>query len=222
MNTVPPGIRLAFDCVVLTVLDRQLHVAIAKRRQKNEVGQSDPFPGALSLPGGYVREDEAIADTIQRRLGPEIGLNLRPVHFGVFDDPARDPRHRVVSIAYYALISTTQANRLSWGAAYEEGSWLPLEKLPRRGWAFDHLQIVRGALSALRTLAERQPIGFQLLPREFSIRELHELQQQIRGCELDFPNFRKAALAAGIIEEVGERPSERGLPTKLYRHVDRK
>ena len=139
----PPAIRLTFDCVVLSVLERKLHVALARRSAINEVGDADPFPNGYSLPGGYVRNDEAVAETINRRLGPEIGLDLNPVLLGVFDDPKRDPRHRVVSIAFYALIPSDQASQLKWGSAYKSGDWYPADKLPEKGWAFDHRQIVR-------------------------------------------------------------------------------
>ena len=79
----PPAIRITFDCVVLSVLERKLHVALGRRNPVNEVGDADPFPNAYSLHGSYVRDDEAIADTIRRRLGPEIGLALNPVPLAV-------------------------------------------------------------------------------------------------------------------------------------------
>jgi 8-oxo-dGTP diphosphatase len=212
----PPVIRLAFDCVVLSIRDRKLHVALARRSPTNEVGEADPFPNAYSLPGGYVRDDETIADTIRRRLGPEIGLVLEPAPLAVFDDLGRDPRHRVVSIAYYALISAEQCDRMRWGGAYKSGGWHPADQLPTRPWAFDHREIVRRALHELRLRALAEPTGFGLLPPQFSIRELHALQEQLRQESIDLRNFRKYLVRTGVVQEVGSRPSERGYPTKLY------
>lgn len=212
----PPAIRLAFDCVILSVMERELHVALGRRAAVNEVGEADPFPNAYSLPGGYVRDDEAVADTICRRLGPEIGLDLDPVPLGVFDEPKRDPRHRVVSIAYYSLIPGEEAERLQWGPAYKSGGWYPIDKLPSRGWAFDHRQIVQRALSELRYHALREPTGFALLPKNFALRELHALQEQLRQEAMDLRNFRKYIVRTGLVEEVGSTPGKHGYPTKLY------
>jgi 8-oxo-dGTP diphosphatase len=212
----PPAIRLAFDCVVLSVLERKLHVALARRNPVNEVGDADPFPNCHSLPGSYVRDDEAVADTIRRRLGPEIGLALNPVPLGVFDDPKRDPRHRVVSITFYALIPPDQASQLQWGGAYKSGAWYPADKLPEKGWAFDHRQIVRRALSELRYHALREPTGFALLSKNFMLRELHALQEQLRQEDIDLRNFRKYIVRTGLVREVGSRPGKHGYPTKLY------
>lgn len=212
----PPSIRLAFDCVILSVMERKLHVALGRRAALNEVDEADPFPNAYSLPGGYVRDDEAVADTIRRRLGPEIGLALDPVPLGVFDEPKRDPRHRVVSIAFYALIPSEQAERLQWGPAYKSGGWYPIDKLPAKGWAFDHRQIVHRALSELRYHALREPTGFALLPKNFALRELHALQEQLRQEAVDLRNFRKYIVRTGLVEEVGSTPGRHGYPTKLY------
>lgn len=212
----PPPIRLTFDCVVLSVIDRKLHVALGRRSPVNEAGDEDPFPNAYSLPGGYVRDDEEIADTIRRRLGPEIGLVLNPEPLAVFDDPKRDPRHRVVSIAYFALITQAQAGQLRWGGAYASGDWHPADKLPTKPWAFDHKQIAQRALRELRLRALSEPTGFGLLPKQFSLRELHALQEQLRQESIDLRNFRKYLVRTGLVVEVGSRPSERGYPTKLY------
>ena len=212
----PPTIRLAFDCVVLSVLDRKLHVALARRNAINEIGVADPFPDALSLPGGYVRDDEAVDETIRRRLGPEIGLKLNPIPLGVFDDPKRDPRHRVVTIAYYTLIPSDQTNHLHWGPAYKSGSWISIDRLPTGGWAFDHRQIVLRALSELRHRSVREPTGFGLLPKRFSLRELHALQEQLRQEPVDLRNFRKYIIRTGVIREVGSVPAKRGYPIKIY------
>ena len=212
----PPAIRITFDCVVLSVLERKLHVALGRRNPVNEVGDADPFPNAYSLPGSYVRDDEAIADTIRRRLGPEIGLALNPVPLAVFDDPQRDPRHRVVSIAYYALIPSGQAAQLRWGSAYKSGDWYPADKLPTKGWAFDHRQIVQRALTELRYHALREPTGFGLLSQQFTLRELHALQEQLRQESIDLRNFRKYIVRTELVREVGSRPGRRGYPTKIY------
>jgi len=212
----PPAIRLAFDCVILSIVDRKLHVALGRRSPVNEVGEADPFPNAFSLPGSYVRDDEAVAETIRRRLGPEIGLSLNPMPLAVFDDPKRDPRHRVVTIAYYALIPTEPADQLRWGSAYKSGAWHPVDKLPERGWAFDHRAIVQRALTELRYHALREPTGFGLLPKPFGLRELHSLQEQLRQEEIDLRNFRKYIVRTGLVREVASRPGRRGYPTKLY------
>ncbi len=212
----PPVIHLAFDCVVLSVLERALHLALARRNPINEIGEPDPFPDAYSLPGGYVRADEAVEETIRRRLGPEVGLKLNPIPLGVFDAPKRDPRHRVVTIAFYALIPSDQAERLRWGPAYTSGSWIRVDQLPKSGWAFDHRQIVRRALGELRGRSLREPTGFGLLPKRFNLRELHALHEQLRQEPVDLRNFRKSILRTRVVREVGSLPAKRGYPTKLY------
>jgi 8-oxo-dGTP diphosphatase len=212
----PTAIRLTFDCVVFSILENKLHVAVARRQHINEVNQADPFPGAYSLPGGYVRDVEAIADTIKRRLAPEIGLELDPIHFAVFDEPNRDPRHRVVSIAYMALIPADQAHRLHWGPAYSGGAWEPVSDLPKSNWAFDHDKIVQAALKELQYQARREPTGFELLPERFDLRTLHTLQEQIHQEKIDIRNLRRDMLRLGLIVEKGTDPSGPGLPKKLY------
>lgn len=210
------SLLLAFDCVVLSIVDNKLRVAVAQRRARNELNERDPFPGALSLPGGLVREDEAIAETIKRRLVPEVGLDMNLAHFGVFDAPDRDPRLRVVSVAYLVLLPPEKVPHVTWGSAYQNGSWAPVDCIPKSGWAFDHREIVVAALRDLQNKARREPTGFELLPKQFDLPTVHRLQEQLRQEKIDIRNLRRNLLKFGLIRETGSDASGPGLPKKLY------
>ncbi|MBK8478516.1 MAG: NUDIX hydrolase [Opitutaceae bacterium] len=200
----PPSIRLAFDCVILSVMERKLHVALGRRAALNEVGETDPFPNAYSLPGGYVRDHEAVADTIRRRLWARDRASTSiPCPSACSTTPSATRGTGWSPSRCYALIPTEQAEHLQWGPAYKSGGWYPIDELPARGWAFDHRQIVQRALSELRYHALREPTGFALLPKNFALRELHALQEQLRQEAVDLRNFRKYIVRTGLVEEVG-------------------
>ena len=176
----------------------------------------DPFKGKWALPGGFVREDETLDDAVRRELLEETGLGdvfLEQLYtFGALN---RDPRERVVSVAYYALVKLSDHNaKAATDAA--NAQWFPVSQVPQL--AFDHADIVALALTRLQGKVRYQPIGFELLPPKFTLSELQHLYEAILGAELDKRNFRKKVLGFGLLVALNEtQMSGRHRPAQLFR-----
>jgi 8-oxo-dGTP diphosphatase len=204
-----PRPSLTVDCVVFGFTfaagGTALRVLLIERGEK-------PFQGALALPGGFVRIDETIDDAARRELSEETGLRdifLEQLYtFGALD---RDPRGRVVSVAYYALVNLAD-HRAQSGTDARDARWVPAQEA--RGLAFDHDQILAVALDRLRAKVRYQPIGFEMLPERFKLSQLQALYEAILGRRLDKRNFRKRFLAMGLLTQAGE---ERGVPHRAAR-----
>lgn len=204
-----PRPALTVDCVVFGINDGDLQVLLIQRAHA-------PFAGAWALPGGFVDMDETTDEAARRELQEETGLKdvfLEQLY--TFSAVDRDPRERVVSIAYYALVPTaTHAPEAASDAAGV--NWFDASHLPNL--AFDHDEIVATALSRLRNKIRYQPIGFELLPSRFPLRDLQHLYEVILGCRLDKRNFRKKILGMDLLEELNE--TEEGVShraARLYR-----
>jgi 8-oxo-dGTP diphosphatase len=212
-----PRPSLTADCVVFGVTFESggpaLRVLLIERGER-------PFQGAMALPGGFVHIDETIDEAARRELREETGLGdvfLEQLYtFGAVD---RDPRGRVVSVAYYALVNLADHNVQS-GTDARAARWLPVQDA--RGLAFDHDAVLAIALERLRAKVRYQPIGFELLPERFTLSQLQALYEAILGEPLDKRNFRKRFLAMDLLAEAG---SERGVPhraARLYRFDERR
>jgi 8-oxo-dGTP diphosphatase len=180
-----------------------------------------PFEGQWALPGGFVHLDEALDEAARRELQEETGLSeiyLEQLYtFGALD---RDPRERVVSVAYYALVNPT-GHKVEASTDARRAEWFSVTNLPPL--AFDHAEILATALERLRNKVRYQPIGFELLPPRFTLRQLQQMYEVILGRELDKRNFRKKVLATGILKET--TAVEQGVAhraAKLYRFDKRK
>jgi 8-oxo-dGTP diphosphatase len=179
-----------------------------------------PFEGALALPGGFVRIDETVDAAARRELREETGLRdvfLEQLY--TFGDLNRDPRGRVVSVAYYALVNLAD-HRVQSGTDARDARWVPVQEA--RQLAFDHDRILAVALERLRAKVRYQPIGFEMLPERFTLSQLQALYEAILGRALDKRNFRKRILAMGLLTQAGE---ERGVPHRaacLYRFDKRR
>lgn len=199
------------DVVIFTLIERELHVLLVKRRRW-------PYEGRWAIPGGFVQMDESLELAARRELEEETGV--RDVYLEqlyTFGDPKRDPRMRVISVAYIALIrSDRQTLRVSDEST--EVRWFPVRHLPGQ-LAFDHDTILATALDRLRSKVEYTTLAFQLLPEVFSILELKHIYEQIWGPEekLDKGNFYRKIKDANILEDTGMRREGRGRPTRLYR-----
>lgn len=204
-----PRPALTVDCVVFGINDGDLQVLLIERAH-------DPYAGCWALPGGFVDMDESAEEAARRELEEETGLtNVFLEQLYTFSGVNRDPRERVVSIAYYALVSTVSHAPVAASDARHAG-WFDVHDLPRL--AFDHDLIVSTALERLRNKIRYQPIGFELLPSRFPLRDLQHLYEVILGCELDKRNFRKKLLSMDLLEELNE--TEQGVShraAKLYR-----
>lgn len=205
-----PRPALTVDIVVFTLRDEQLLVLLVQRR-------SDPFAGEWALPGGFVEMDESLESAAARELEEETGVQdayLEQLY--TYGEPGRDPRGRVVSVAYYALIPADARLQPEGGNDAAKARWFPVERLPRL--AFDHAEIISYALRRLRYKLEYSAVGFQLLPEEFTLSELQHTYEIILGERLDKRNFRRRILEAGIIEETPHTRSGEGRPARLYRY----
>jgi 8-oxo-dGTP diphosphatase len=200
---------LTVDCVVFGLDQRDLKVLLIERAL-------EPFAGQWALPGGFVRIDETVEQAARRELQEETGLDkvyLEQLY--TFGDLDRDPRERVVSVAYYALVrlaaNTAQANTDA-----RKAEWFALNRMP--SLAFDHDRIFRVAYERLQNKVCYQPIGFELLPKKFTLSQLQQLYEIILGQELDKRNFRKKMLGMNVLVETDEY--EQGVAhraARLYR-----
>ena len=204
-----PRAALTVDCVVFGFDEGELKVLLIQRAL-------EPFKGRWALPGGFVRVDETVDDAARRELAEETGLrNVFLEQLYTFGAINRDPRERVVSVAYYALVKLSDHKaRAATDAAHAE--WHPVSKLARL--AFDHAEIFQAALSRLKGKVRYQPIGFELLPLKFTLSELQHLYEAILGTELDKRNFRKRVLSFGLLTALKEtQMAGRHRPAQLFR-----
>ncbi|GIV97644.1 MAG: NUDIX hydrolase [Herpetosiphonaceae bacterium] len=197
------------DVVIFALKERELHVLLVKRRNW-------PFEGYWAIPGGFIKMDESLEESARRELEEETGV--RDVYLEqlyTFGDPGRDPRTRVISVAYFALIRPeTQTLRRS--EESDDVRWFPVREVPSP-LAFDHDRILRYAEDRLRSKLEYSTIAFQLLPEVFTLLELKHIYEQILGEELDKRNFYRKIREAGVLEDTGRMRGNRGRPARLYR-----
>ncbi len=208
-----PRAALTVDCVVFGLDDEDLKVLLIQR-------DLEPFAGRWALPGGFVRGDETLDQAALRELSEETGVSrvyLEQLY--TFGDPSRDPRERVVSVAYYALVRLSD-HRVQAATDARSAAWYAVGDLP--ALAFDHRRILDLALARLQGKVRYQPIGFELLPAKFSLTRLQRLYEIILERVLDKRNFRKKVLSLGILAELDE--VERDVarrPARLYRFDER-
>jgi 8-oxo-dGTP diphosphatase len=176
-----------------------------------------PFKGQWALPGGFLRPNESPEETVVRELQEETGIKVTHLEqLYTFGNPDRDPRGRIISIAYMALVRPENWETKADTDA-EEAHWFPISGLPKL--AFDHSQIIETALQRLRAKITYQPIGFDLLTKLFPFSDLENLYQSILNKEFDRRNFKKKLMASGILEETEKIAPQQnaGRPAKLYR-----
>lgn len=186
---------LTADCVVFGLDDNDLKVLLIQR-------DFDPFAGRWALPGGFAVVGESIEESARRELAEETGLTgifLEQLY--TFSDPARDPREHVVTVAYYALVNLSE-HVVAPSTDARNAAWFELSDVPEL--AFDHDLILQTAYERLQGKIRYQPIGFELLPQKFTLRQLQQVYEKILDRELDKRNFRKKILKMGILEELDE------------------
>jgi 8-oxo-dGTP diphosphatase len=198
------------DIVIFTLRDSELHVLLVQRKHR-------PYEGMWAIPGGFVHMDEALEEAARRELAEETGVDAPDIYLEqlyTFGDPGRDPRTRVITVAYMALLSSDHL-RLQASSDAAAAGWFPAYRLPPL--AFDHAEILSYAIQRLRYKLEYTALAFQLLPETFTLTELQEAYEHILDEELDKRNFRRKILAAGILEKtVSVRVGEHR-PARLYR-----
>jgi len=207
-----PRPAVTADIVVFTVRENQLDVLLIQRKEA-------PFAGMWALPGGFVNMNEPLEDAAQRELEEETGLKegyLEQLY--TYGDPDRDPRGRVITVAYFALIAAGASFQPEGGSDASRADWHSVNELP--SLAFDHAEIIAYAVRRVRYKLEYSAVGFELLPEEFTLTELQTTYEIILGEKLDKRNFRRRILEAGIIEATSHMRTGEGRPARLYRYRD--
>src|SRR5258708_4531183 len=204
-----PRAALTVDCVVFGYDEGELKVLLIERGL-------DPFKGRWALPGGFVRVAETLNDAARRELREEAGLKdifLEQLYtFGTVD---RDPRERVVSVAYYALVKLSD-HRAKAATDAANAEWFPISEVPRL--AFDHADILATALARLKGKVRYQPVGFELLPPKLTLSDLQHLYEAVLETTLDKRNFRKKVLKFGLLVPLKEtHMNGRHRPAQLFR-----
>jgi len=200
-------VQVTVDLVVFTIREQRLHVLLVQRA-------IPPFEGRWVLPGGFIREGESLEHAAARELKEETGVeDVYLEQLFTFGDPGRDPRGRVVTVAYYALISA-DTRPLAARTDARAAQWWPVASHPPL--AFDHEGILTYAIERLRNKLEYTTVGFELLPRRFTLGELQAVYEAILGRPLDKRNFRRKLALLGILKPVKEQRRERGRPAQLF------
>lgn len=204
------NIKIAVDAIVFGYTENKLSVLLIRQKY-----------GAMkhqwALVGGFVKDDETLFSAVKRELTEETGIEVNFLEqlytFG--DDIHRDPRFRVISVAYFALVNPAQFTVKADSDA-EDARWFPIDELPEL--AYDHASILQTAIERLKSKLTYQPVGFDLLPEEFLFSDLENLYCTILDREIDRRNFRKKILSFGFIEETGKFGDKKsGRPAKTFR-----
>jgi 8-oxo-dGTP diphosphatase len=209
-----PQALVTVDVVIFTVRDDALQALLVRRG-------APPFKDRWALPGGFVREDEPLEQAALRELEEETGV--RDVYLEqlyTFGEPDRDPRGRVITVAYYALIASDRQT-LAAGTDAAAARWWPAGAPPPL--AFDHHEILDYAIERLRNKLEYTTVGFQLLPARFTLTQLQRVYEAILGRALDKRNFRRKMELLDILTPLDEWAREGpSRPAQLYRFSARR
>ncbi len=214
-----PHPAVTTDCVIFGFDGSKLNVLLVERG-------IEPFKGSWALPGGFMRIDETAEECAARELKEETGLEPSYMEqLSAFSRVNRDPRERVVTIAFFALVRTSN---VVGGDDAADARWWNIDKLP--SLAFDHADILEHALKVLREKVRVEPISFQLLDEEFTMPELQSIYEAILGVNFDRRNFSKKVLSLGIAEPVLElaakptaiHPSQPSIRLRRTKHLAKK
>ena len=204
-----PHPSITADVVIFAMHENDLKVLLVQRK-------NPPYKNHWAIPGGFVEIDEDLELGARRELEEETGVkNVFLEQLYTFGAPKRDPRERVITVAYYSLVNPVRA-----GSDALNACWFSVRQLPKL--AFDHKKILAMAVERLKGKALYAPIVFELLPRKFKLSQLQQVFEIILDRKLDKRNFRKKILGTGMLTETaGMDKSEQRRPAKLYR-FDRK
>ena len=194
--------EVTVDVVIFTILDNALSVLLVNR-------------GDWAIPGGFVLDEESLEEAARRRLREKTGVaDVYLEQLYTFGEPGRDPRGRIITVAYYALISSDH-RPLDQGTHEIEARWWPVSALPD-ALAFDHRDILDYAVQRLRAKIEYTTVGFQLLPSEFTLSELQAVYEAILGRPLDKRNFRKRVEQLDVVIALDRWRTGASRPARLY------
>jgi 8-oxo-dGTP diphosphatase len=209
------------DAVVFGVAPDGLKILMIKRNEFNPdiPAGEQAFPGHWALPGGFLDVGESLEHAVARELREETGMkDVYLEQLFTFGDPDRDPREHVVDVAYLALVrpndyvlSTTDKE-----SDAQEARWFPVDALPDKV-AFDHRKIFATGFKRLKAKVRYAPIGFELLPQEFTLKELQSIYELILERKLDPRNFRKKILSSGLLQDTGAKKAGTVPRASVYR-----
>lgn len=203
------SIKLSVDAVVFGYEEGTISVLLIKRKY-------DPFKGKWAIPGGFVHNEESLEEAVERELKEETGVEINYLEqLYTFGIPSRDPRGRVVSIAYFGLIRSNVFQIFASTDA-EEVKWFKINALP--DLSFDHQEILNIAIKRLQGKITYEPIGFELLDEKFPFSDLEKLYTTLLGRPVDRRNFRKKIIKFNILDELDEKISKgSGRPANLFK-----
>lgn len=195
------------DIIVFTILDNELKVLLVKR-------DVEPFKEKWAIPGGFVKMNESLQDAAIRELEEETGVkDVYLEQLYTFGDPKRDPRGRVITISYIALVDASKIKLLA-STDVSEAQWFSISKLP--GLAFDHKKILEYALKRLRWKFEYTTVGFSMLPERFTLAQLQKLYEIVFQKKFDKRNFAKKLHSLEILKEEEILTNVSHRPPQLY------
>lgn len=203
------SIKVSVDAVVFGY-DPADGVSVLLIKRKYE-----PFQKSWALPGGLVKNEESLEEAVRRELQEEAGIDVNYLEqLYTFGQQQRDPRNRVVSVAYYGLVRPKDF-QISAQTDAEDVNWFSIHKLPRL--AFDHKQILEAGIKRLRGKIAYEPVGFELLDKRFPFSDLENLYQSLLGHDIDRRNFKKKIMSYGFLEELNETVQRgAGRPARLF------
>jgi 8-oxo-dGTP diphosphatase len=187
--------HVTVDCVVFGLDEQDLKILLIQRG-------NEPFKGSWAAPGGFVNADESLEHAALRELKEETGVHdvfLEQLY--TFGDVHRDPRRRIVTVAYYALVNLRD-HTIKAATDASNAAWFAVDDIPKL--AFDHARIVETALRRLRGKVRYEPIGFELLPEKFTLTQLQRMYEKILEQDIDKRNFRKKILGMELLKELDE------------------
>ena len=202
---------VACDCIVLNIQNSTLKVLLIKLAR-------EPYKDKWALPGGLVKIDETLRQTALRYLNQteSAAKKIYLDQLYVYSDIKRDPRQRVISIAFLGIVRKQNLIKLKESEAYSENKWFEANQLPEM--AYDHKNMLELAIKRIRDKAERSVISLQFLPASFTLTEMQKIYETLLGHSLDKRNFRKKTMALGLVKPLAKQRHEgRGRPAEVFR-----
>ncbi|RED45240.1 8-oxo-dGTP diphosphatase [Winogradskyella eximia] len=202
------SIKLSVDAVVFGYEEGNISVLLIKRKY-------EPFKGEWAIPGGFVLNEESLEEAVERELHEETGIKINYLEqLYTFGKPSRDPRGRVVSVAYFGLVRPN-AYKIVASTDAEQVQWFNINELPKL--SFDHKEILKAAIERLQGKITYEPIGFELLDKKFPFSDLEKLYTTLLGRDIDRRNFRKKMVGLNVLDELDEKVSKgSGRPANLF------
>lgn len=201
-------IKISVDAVVFGYESGTISVLLIQRKY-------DPFKGKWAIPGGFVLNHESLEEAVERELQEETGVQINYLEqLYSFGNPSRDPRGRVVSVAYFALVRPNTFKIFASTDA-EQVQWFNINELPEL--SFDHQEILDKAIQRLQSKITYEPLGFELLDKKFPFSDLEKLYTTLLGRDIDRRNFRKKIIGLNVLDELDEKALKgSGRPANLF------